>query len=184
MPQYFVGKRYRVGCTLWSEASLYTYRLDGHELILLVRSVTARQAADLCGGTIDLALVADEREIVLCARFGASLPWSHSAPFHLREVPQAERGIPPSPESSPNFHAQLRVTLVDADSGLVQARRTVFLPPPFTSALNAAILSQTKRPARSDRAEHSVARIYRLTPIGLPEPTSPRPGRTSTQEQS
>src|SRR5579863_4521177 len=101
MPEYLVGKPYKVGCTLWSEATWYTYRRDGHELILLVRNVTARQEADLCAGTIDLAIVADERDVVFCARFGASLPWSHSSPFHWREVPQAQRGVPPSPESSP-----------------------------------------------------------------------------------
>jgi hypothetical protein len=184
MPQYHVGKPYVVGCTLWPEASLYAYRLDGHELILLVRNVTARQEADLCAGTIDLALVADEREIVLCARFGASLPWSHSAPFHWREVPQDQRGMPPSPESSPNLHAQLRVTLVEADSGLVQAQRTVFLPRRFTSVLNAAIRIQARLPANSDRAKWSVARIYRLTPVGHPERAFHRLGRTSTEEQS
>lgn len=183
MPQYLVGEPYRVGCTSWSEASRYTYRFDGHELILLVRGVTARQEADLRGGTIDLALVTDEREIVLCACFGASLPWSHSLPFHWHEVPQVQRGMPPSPESSPNLHAQLQVTLVEADTGLVRAQRTVLLTPPFTSALNAAIRGQAEHPTGSGHAEGSVARIYRLTPVGLPEPACRRPGRTSGQEQ-
>lgn len=183
MPAYFVGKPYLAGRTLWSAGSRYSYRFDGHELILFVRGVTARQEADLRGGTVDLALVADKREVVLCACFGASLPWSHSDPFHWREVPRTRRGVPPSPATNPGLHAQLRVTLVDADTGLVRAQRTTFLPPLFTTALNEAIRAQTKAPGGGDHAGRSVARIHRLAPGGLWEPAFRYAERTPWEEQ-
>ena len=74
MPIYLVGQPYVAGRMRWPPAARYSYRRDGHELILFVRGVTDRQEADLRRGQAELALVVDARAIVLCSRFGASLP--------------------------------------------------------------------------------------------------------------
>jgi hypothetical protein len=182
MPKYLVGKPYRDGCTPWAEASSYAYRLDGHELILIVRGVTARQEDDLRCGSVDLALVADEREIVLCSRFGESLPWAHSDPFHCRDVPPAWRGMLPSPEPMPRLRPHLRVILVEADTGLVRALRTVFLPPSFASALDDALRGQAGPPVDPDHGEWPVARISVLTSFGLPGMVGRPPGHAFKQE--
>src|SRR5258705_6708375 len=121
VPIYLVGQPYVAGRMRWPPAARYSYRRDGHELILFVRGVTDRQEADLRRGQAELALVVDARAIVLCSRFGATLPWSHAAPYRWCGVPRAERGVPPAPELMPDCQAQLRVALVEADDGRVRA---------------------------------------------------------------
>ena len=152
MPIYLVGQPYVAGRMRWPPAARYSYRCDGHELILFVRGVTDCQEADLRRGQAELALVVDGGAIVLCSRFGATLPWSHAAPYRWCRVPRAERGVPPAPELMPDRHAQLRVALVEADDGRVRALRAVRLTPAFTTALHAAIRAgQPPGPSRRRR---------------------------------
>jgi hypothetical protein len=164
VPIYLVGQPYVAGRMRWPPAARYSYRCDGHELILFVRGVTDRQEADLRRGQAELALVVDARAIVLCSRFGATLPWSHAAPYRWCGVPRAERGVPPAPELMPDRHAQLRVALVEADDGRVRALRAVRLTPAFTTALHAAIRAQASRPAPAVAAVSRVARLYHEPP--------------------
>jgi hypothetical protein len=94
VPIYLVGQPYVAGRMRWPPAARYSYRRDGHELILFVRGVTDRQEADLPGPG-RMSLVVDARAIVVCSRSRFAL-WSTS-PCRWCRVPRGERSVPPAP---------------------------------------------------------------------------------------
>lgn len=74
-------------------------------------------------------------------RFGSGpygLPWSHS-PFNWWRVPAAER-LAPCPDEQGRL--TLAVILIEAESGVIRALRTVALSPTFSAALVANVAAQ------------------------------------------
>lgn len=161
MYSYEVGQLYHPDRTTWGETPQYNYRGGGHELVLFYGSPTSREIRDVRRGLAQFAFAVEEGVIFFLYRFGEQ-PWS-DAPYSIHLVPEAERTVPP-PEATSETRALLNVHLVDADTGLIRANRTLSLSPEFTRGLNASIREQAARPFGVSAHERAIRRVYARYP--------------------
>jgi hypothetical protein len=80
------------------EGGEYAFRLGEHELVLRLGSVTQRELGDVGRGECEFALVVENDVLFFLHRFGRSLLWS-DAPFSWWLLPEAERVLPPASEA-------------------------------------------------------------------------------------
>jgi hypothetical protein len=150
--------------TPWPGGARYDYRRGAHELVLSSRGVDDRQAATIGRAEAEFALVVEGPLLVLGYRFGVSGPWSYTAPFNWHMVPRDERTVPAEVELSgatySRLWATLRITLVDAESGAIRARRAVALRPEFTRALHATLRRQAREPFCGAVGDHALAWLH------------------------
>lgn len=161
MHSYEVGKPYQPGCTRWPETAQYNYRSGGHELVLFLKSPTAKEFNAIKTGKAEFALLVHQSAIFLCHRFGGG-DWSDS-PYSYWLVSEEER-TPPIESERPERRALLDITLVDADTGLIKVLRAVTLSPEFTEALHAAINDQVHAGAVEGEPDKSIADAYAVYP--------------------
>lgn len=157
-----VGQPYLSGGTRLPESVQYNYRGGGHELLMVLRGLTSRERAAVATGPAEFALYADGTQIIMLYRFGTAIPWS-DAPYTIHRVPERERVIPP-PVETPEPHALLTVILVQQETGVVRALRTVTFSPAFTVALHAAIRKQAETPYDPATYDRDLAALYRRYP--------------------
>jgi hypothetical protein len=157
---YQVGAPYIPGKTSWAEGAEYNWRGGEHELRFFFRRVTDRERTAIRKGPCTFALAVHGPVVFFLYRFGEAIPWS-DAPYSYHMVPEPERTVPP--QLSREQRALLHVILVNADSGLIEALRTVSLAPVFSRRLHEAITLQAALPfdqALYDRALDAVYRKY------------------------
>jgi hypothetical protein len=127
----------------WPHASEYNYRAGKHELLLFIPDVTEREIEDVRHGPADLGLLVDGDIIFFLYRFRESIPWSEATcSWHLiRE----NHKIIPKPETN-TIRALLPVVLIDANTGIIQVLRSLWLSTEFTRSLHGALRDQAARP--------------------------------------
>ncbi len=149
------------GRSRWPEGARYRYRLGGHELDLFLRRVRPKTLEDVVTGEVDLALLVEGPAIALAFRFGPDGPWAVTAPFHWQLLPPSDRALPgelaPTSEGSSRLWSTLWITLVEARTGQVLARRAVALRPEFTRNLHQAIRQQALESVPDTRLDPSPA---------------------------
>ncbi|HML33582.1 MULTISPECIES: hypothetical protein [Sporomusa] len=131
-----VGQLYEYGQDKLEEKIVYRLDRDGHGLVIIEAGIAAREVESIAYGSVELGLYIDGPIIFLLFKFGTS-SWN-DAPYSWHTVPRDLRAYPVEVADADI----LKVTLVDAEDGLIRAVRKVALAPAFADALNAAITVQ------------------------------------------
>lgn len=137
--------KYELSClfdptrTSWPEASRYIYRGETeHELILFYSNPTTEEIQAVQSSEAEFRLHVAMYVFLLLYRFGEDeIPWS-DAPYSFHLVPDEER-VPPPPLFYSHKEGILRIVLVDADTGIIKALRTVPMPAQFATSLVYAV---------------------------------------------
>lgn len=138
-----IGQRYLSHKQIWTEGSDYNYRRQAHELRLFYNSPVPDEIDAVDHGPVAFAVYPFQDVIYFCFNlFGV---WE-ACPFSLHLMPEAERTVPVECDDNRAPGATLTILLVDARTGILVAKRTVTLSPPFTRALECSIRVQAARP--------------------------------------
>lgn len=148
---------------LGSRESYYHYGHEGHALTWVVRNPTDDELDAFAHGKLEFALVLEPPLIVVCSRFGATVPWSASA-FQWHRVPAAERALPPRGAS---LEAGVPVTLnlEEAGTGRLLGSRIITLAPEFARVLHEAILEQARFPYDPTEERRALDKLRSRCPI-------------------
>lgn len=126
-----VGDRWSAAHDHYDEGVRYVYRHGAHELTLFWPAPTQGEIAGLQSADVTAGLFTHGAAAFLLYRIQDVCEWSDAA-FNAHLVPEAERELPDEPAGD---RARLKITLVDADDGIVRARRIVSLDKVMTQAL-------------------------------------------------
>ncbi len=151
-----VGELYHPGMTSWPEAVEYNYFKDNHELRFILKSPSRYVIEVIRKMPVQLGLFTEDDIILLVYKFTDYkrhlVPVNGYSPFSIHLVPDNLRTIPVMPADI-DFKAQLHIHLIDADTGILLAARTLILSAEFTAALCSAIIDQSCKPSASDYNE-------------------------------
>jgi len=137
-----VGTVYSATHNRYDEGARYTYHHGGHDLVLFWRGPSTREISGLRDQPVELGLYLDEPAAFLLYKIAGVCEWSDVA-FNVHLIPEAGRELP---NEAPGERARFIVTLVDADDGVVKARRFVSLDRVMTQALRHAMQAQAAAP--------------------------------------
>lgn len=151
-----VGAVYSATHDRYDEGARYTYHHGGHDLVLFWRGPSAREMAGLRDQPVELGLYLDAPAAFLLYRIDGVCEWSDVA-FNVHLIPAAGRELP---DEAPGERARFILTLVDADDGIVKARRFVSLDRVMTQALRHAMQAQAAAPFDPLRYEAAVQAVH------------------------
>lgn len=137
-----VGEVFDPAYTRYDEGARYVYAGQGHELVLFWRGPTGAEVEGFRTQPVELGLFTHGPAGFLLYKIRNVCEWSDVA-FNLHLVPEAERELP---REEPGDRARLRMILVDAEDGVVRAKRIVSLDKVMTQALKQAMAEQAAAP--------------------------------------
>ncbi len=148
-----VGELYHPGMTSWPEAVEYNYFKKNHELRFILKNPSGYIAEVIRKMPVQLGLFLQDDIILLAYKFTDFkkhvIPVHGYSPFSIHLVPDDMRTIPVM-LSGAEQKEPLRIHLVDADTGILKAARTITLSSEFSSALCSAIIGQSSKPLTAD----------------------------------
>ena len=151
-----VGELYHPGMTSWPEAVEYNYFRLNHELRFFLKKPSRYVTEVIRKMPVQLGLFVEDDIILLVYKFTdfkkQLIPVHGYSPFSIHLVPDNMRTIPEIPVDM-DQEDLLRIHLVDAETGILKAARSLTLSPEFTSALCTAIIGQSSKPLASDYNE-------------------------------
>ncbi len=151
-----VGELYHPGMTSWPEAVEYNYFSNNHELRFILKSPNRYVTDVIRKMPLQLGLFTQDDIILLVYKFTdfkkQLIPIHGYSPFSIHLVPDNMRTLPDIPADT-EHEDLLRVHLIDADTGILKAARSVTLSPEFTAALCSAIIYQNSQPLTEDYNE-------------------------------
>ncbi len=161
--QYRVGEPFRSGRTVWPQETFYGIDRDGY-LLTLFRTRIATEDREACGrGPVELALIVEEPLAVLAYRFGDAGQWDTIPYAWPLSTGRQGRFVPPARIAS-GACALLWVSLVNAETGLIEAQRGLVLNPEFTLLLNQAIRRQAREPFDAESYVRAIATLHASLP--------------------
>lgn len=131
-----VGQYYESGQDKLEEKVVYRLDKDGHCLVVIKAGVTPKEVENIQSGRVELGIYIDGPIIFLLFKFGTS-NWNEAA-YSWHTVPRESRVFPEQAADN----SILKVTLVDAATGLIQAVRQIELTQEFAGKLNEVITIQ------------------------------------------
>ena len=137
-----VGERWSPGHSQYDEGVRYVYRYGAHELTLFWSAPTVGEVQGLRDSDVEVGLFTHGSAAFLLYKIKDVCEWSDAA-FNVHLVPAEERELP---EEATGDRARLKITLVNAEDGIVQARRIVSLDKVMTQALKHAMQAQAATP--------------------------------------
>lgn len=135
----------------YDEGVRYLYRHGAHELVLFWGAPTQAEIDGLRARPLEVGLFTLGPVAFLLYKIDQVCEWSDAA-FNVHLVSEAERELPAEP---PGERARLRITLVDANDGVIRAKRIVSLDKVMTQALRHVMTEQAA--ASFDRAAYDAA---------------------------
>jgi hypothetical protein len=150
-PTRQVGERWSEAHEKYDEGARYLYRHGGHELTLFWGAPSQAEVDGLRAQPLEVGLYLQGPAAFLLYKIQAVCEWSDVA-FNVHLVPAAERELPTEP---PGERARLRITLVDANDGIIRAKRIVSLDKVMTQALRHAMTEQAAQ--AFDRAAYDAS---------------------------
>jgi hypothetical protein len=133
-----VGEVYSADHNKYDEGARYTYKNGGHDLVLFWQQPTVAETQGFRSEPVELALFLNGPAAFLLYKIQNVCEWSDVA-FNVHLIPETERELPDEPTGE---RARLILTLVDADDGIIKARRLVSLDKVMTQALRHAMQEQ------------------------------------------
>jgi hypothetical protein len=146
-----VGERWSPEHTHYDEGARYLYRHGAHELTLFWKGPTAAEVGGFRTRPVEVGLYVQGPAAFLLYRIQDVCEWSDVA-FNVHLVPEVERELP---NEAAGDRARFRLTLVDADDGIIRAKRIVSLDKVMTQALRLVMSQQAQ--AAFDRAAYDAA---------------------------
>lgn len=133
-----VGERWSDEHNRYDEGVRYVYRFGAHELTLFWAAPTPAEVAGLRDAEVEVGLFSHGPAAFLLYKIKNVCEWS-DASFNVNLLPEGERDLP---DEAPGDRARLKLTLVDAEDGIVRARRILSLDKVMTQALKHAMSEQ------------------------------------------
>jgi len=133
-----VGEPYLADYAHYDEGARYTYYKEAHDLVLFWQRPSSAEIAGFRDRPVTVGLYSQGAAAFLLYRIDGVCEWSDVA-FNVHRQPDSERELPNEPTGE---RARLRLTLVDADDGLIKAKRLVSLDKVMTQALRHAMREQ------------------------------------------
>jgi len=137
-----VGEVFDPAYTRYDEGARYVYAGEGHELVLFWRGPTPAEVDGFRLQPVEVGLFSHGPAAFLLYKILNVCEWSEVA-FNVHLVPEAERELP---REEPGDRGRLRMILVDAEDGVVRAKRIVSLDKVMTQALKHAMHEQLASP--------------------------------------
>ncbi|NWG87322.1 MAG: hypothetical protein HXY26_07430 [Hydrogenophilaceae bacterium] len=137
-----VGEVYSAEHNRYDEGARYSYRDQAHDLVLFWAGPIQAEIEGLRGQAVEVGLFNHGPAAFLLYKIQNVCEWSDLA-FNVHLVPEAERQLPAEPAGE---RGRLRITLVNADDGIVMAKRLVSLDKVMTQALRQAMRDQAAQP--------------------------------------
>jgi hypothetical protein len=148
-----VGELYHPDRTEWPEAVEYNYFSGTHELRFLLKNPSRYVTEVIRKMPVQFGLYLQDDIILLVYKFidykKHLVPVNGYSPFSIHLVPDNLRTLPPL-NSDREFTDELRIHLVDADTGILRAARSVTFSAEFTAALRRAIIEQSRESFSDD----------------------------------
>lgn len=155
-----VGDLYHPGFNRYDEGARYLYRDGAHDLTLFWTQPTAAEIEGFRAQPIEAGLYLDTPAAFLLYKIRNVCEWSDCA-FNVHLLPETERELPAEP---PGERARFRLTLVDAETGRVAAKRLVSLDKVLTQALRHAMREQAAQPFNRLLYDAAVQRTHARFP--------------------
>jgi hypothetical protein len=116
----------------------------------------AKRKNDFLKQPVELALYVEQSILFLLYRIVDTCEWSDVA-FNIHQLRASEQMFL---VDAPGNHAQVRLTLVNADSGIILAKRMLSIGPAITQALRHTLQEQMNTPCSRTDYESQVKLIY------------------------
>ncbi|AGS80766.1 hypothetical protein LEP1GSC050_0079 [Leptospira phage vB_LbrZ_5399-LE1] len=159
MHVFEVGKLYNPNKTNWREGAFYQCREGRHELALFFSSPTSKEIQSVKTGVHSFGFHYEKNVIFFLFRFYPEINLSDS-PFSIHLVLPESGRIPPVDRNRKSEIPLIHITLIDADTGILKAYRTISLKLEFANALEDAILDQLSKPFDQGVYDRSLAETY------------------------
>jgi hypothetical protein len=137
-----IGERWSAEFNSYDEGVRYVYRYGAHELTLFWTAPTSAEIAGLRDADVEVGLFSHGPAAFLLYKIRNVCEWS-DASFNVHLVPEGELELP---DEEPGDRARLKLTLVDADDGIVRSRRILSLDKVMTQALKHVMREQSAAP--------------------------------------
>ena len=137
-----VGEPWSAEFKRYDEGVRYVYRYGAHELTLFWIAPTLAEITGLRDADVEVGLFSHGPAAFLLYKVKNVCEWS-DASFNVHLVPQGELELP---AEAPGDRARLKLTLVDAEDGIVRSRRILSLDKVMTQALKHAMREQAATP--------------------------------------
>ena len=137
-----VGEVFDPAYNRYDEGARYAYAGEGHELVLFWQGPTAAEVEGFRLQPVEVGLFSHGPAAFLLYKIRNVCEWSDVA-FNIHLVPEAERELP---KEEPGDRGRLRMILVDAEDGVVRAKRIVSLDKVMTQALKHVMAEQLAAP--------------------------------------
>lgn len=152
-----VGELYHPDRTEWPEAVEYNYFSGTHELRFLLKNPSRYVTEVIRKMPVQLGLFLQDDIILLVYKFTdykkQLVPVTGYSPFSIHLVPESLRSLPKIHAGS-EYTEELHIHLIDAETGILRAARSVTLSTEFTEALCRAIIEQSGVTLSDDYNDH------------------------------
>ena len=156
VPEPKVGERWSEAHTQYDEGVRYIYRNGAHELTLFWNGPTVGETQGLRAADVEVGLFTHGSAAFLLYRIKDVCEWSDAA-FNVHLVPEEERDLP---QEATGDRARLKITLVNAEDGIIQARRLVSPDKVMTQALKHCMQEQMAAPFNRVLYDAAVTEVH------------------------
>ena len=135
-----IGEVYSADHTDYSEATQYCYYDGGHDLVLFWAKPTPEEIRGFNTQPVAFALYVQKPVLFLLYRIADVCEWSDVA-YNIHQLRAEEQEVP---REVPGDHARVQMTLVDASTGIIRAKRIVYMGRAMTQAMRHTLQEQMK----------------------------------------
>ncbi len=151
-----VGEVYSPEHTRYDEGARYAYNGGAHELVLFWPGPTPAEVEGFRVQPMEVGLFTHGPAAFLLYKIKDVCEWSDVA-FNVHLIPQDERELP---NETPGDRARFRLTLVDAENGVIRAKRIVSLDKVMTQAVRHTMRDQAASVFNRVIYEAAVQEVY------------------------
>jgi hypothetical protein len=156
-----IGEIYSSKHSEYSEATQYCYYNGVHDLALFWARPTLKEINGFQSQPVELSLYVEQSVLFLLYRIVDICEWSDVA-YNIQQLRAEEQLVPADP---PGSCARLQITLVNADSGIILAKRMLGIGPAMTQALRHTLQEQLNTPCSRIQYESQVQQAYARYPV-------------------
>ncbi len=151
-----VGEVYSPEHARYDEGARYAYSEGAHELVLFWSAPTLAEVDGFRLQPMDVALFTHGPAAFLLYKIKDVCEWSDVA-FNIHLIPEAQRELP---TETPGDRARFRMVLVDAEDGVIRAKRIVSLDKVMTQAIKHTMHDQAATAFNRIIYEAAVQEVY------------------------
>ncbi len=155
-----VGEIYSSNHSEYSETTQYCYYNGMHDLALFWSQPTLKELNGFLRQPVELALHVEQSVLFMLYRIVDICEWSDVA-FNIHQLRVEQREIP---METPGKPAQLQMTLVNADNGIIVAKRMLSIGSAMTQAIRHTLQEQLALPCSRLEYEAQVKQAYTRYP--------------------